>query len=52
MITLTQVPAETWGKDGIRVDRIAPGLIRTDLVSPSSSSVTGQTLALDKGQLL
>ena len=27
---LTQVQATTWGKDGIRVNCIAPGLIRTD----------------------
>jgi NAD(P)-dependent dehydrogenase (short-subunit alcohol dehydrogenase family) len=27
---LTQVQAKTWGKDGIRVNCIAPGLIKTD----------------------
>jgi NAD(P)-dependent dehydrogenase (short-subunit alcohol dehydrogenase family) len=30
MIMLTQVQAKTWGKDGIRVNCIAPGLIRTE----------------------
>jgi NAD(P)-dependent dehydrogenase (short-subunit alcohol dehydrogenase family) len=30
MIMLTQVCAKSWGKDGIRVNCIAPGLIRTD----------------------
>ena len=28
--SLTQVQAKTWGKDGIRVNCIAPGLIRTE----------------------
>ena len=27
---VTQVCAKTWGKDGIRVNCIAPGLIKTD----------------------
>ena len=27
---LTQVQAKTWGKDGIRVNCIAPGLIKTE----------------------
>jgi NAD(P)-dependent dehydrogenase (short-subunit alcohol dehydrogenase family) len=27
---LTQVQAKTWGADGIRVNCIAPGLIKTD----------------------
>ena len=30
LIMLTQVQAKTWGKDGIRVNCIAPGLIRTE----------------------
>jgi NAD(P)-dependent dehydrogenase (short-subunit alcohol dehydrogenase family) len=30
MIMLTQVTAKTWGKDGIRVNCIAPGLIKTE----------------------
>ena len=30
LIHLTQVQAKTWGRDGIRVNCIAPGLIRTD----------------------
>jgi NAD(P)-dependent dehydrogenase (short-subunit alcohol dehydrogenase family) len=30
LIMLTQVQAKTWGRDGIRVNCIAPGLIRTD----------------------
>jgi dehydrogenase/reductase SDR family member 4 len=30
LIMLTQVCAKTWGKDGIRVNAIAPGLIKTD----------------------
>jgi NAD(P)-dependent dehydrogenase (short-subunit alcohol dehydrogenase family) len=30
VIMLTQVLAKTWGKDGIRVNCIAPGLIRTE----------------------
>jgi dehydrogenase/reductase SDR family protein 4 len=30
MIMLTQVAAKTWGKDGIRVNCIAPGLIKTE----------------------
>ncbi len=30
LIHLTQVQAKTWGKDGIRVNCIAPGLIRTE----------------------
>jgi NAD(P)-dependent dehydrogenase (short-subunit alcohol dehydrogenase family) len=30
LIMLTQVCAKTWGSDGIRVNCIAPGLIRTD----------------------
>ncbi len=30
LIMLTQVQAKTWGKDGIRVNCIAPGLIKTD----------------------
>jgi NAD(P)-dependent dehydrogenase (short-subunit alcohol dehydrogenase family) len=30
LIMLTQVQAKTWGKDGIRVNCIAPGLIQTD----------------------
>ena len=30
MIMLTQVQAKTWGNDGIRVNCIAPGLIKTD----------------------
>jgi NAD(P)-dependent dehydrogenase (short-subunit alcohol dehydrogenase family) len=30
VIMLTQVQAKTWGKDGIRVNCIAPGLIRTE----------------------
>jgi dehydrogenase/reductase SDR family protein 4 len=30
LIMLTQVCAKTWGKDGIRVNCIAPGLIKTD----------------------
>ena len=27
---LTQVQAKTWGKDGIRVNCIAPGLVKTE----------------------
>ncbi len=30
LIMLTQVQAKTWGKDGIRVNCIAPGLVQTD----------------------
>ena len=30
MIMLTQVQAKTWGRDGIRSNAIAPGLIKTD----------------------
>jgi NAD(P)-dependent dehydrogenase (short-subunit alcohol dehydrogenase family) len=30
VIMLTQVQAKTWGRDGIRVNCIAPGLIKTD----------------------
>jgi NAD(P)-dependent dehydrogenase (short-subunit alcohol dehydrogenase family) len=30
MIMLTQVTAKTWGRDGIRVNCIAPGLIKTE----------------------
>jgi NAD(P)-dependent dehydrogenase (short-subunit alcohol dehydrogenase family) len=30
VIMLTQVQAKTWGKEGIRVNCIAPGLIKTD----------------------
>ncbi len=30
VIMLTQVQAKTWGKDGIRVNCIAPGLIKTE----------------------
>jgi NAD(P)-dependent dehydrogenase (short-subunit alcohol dehydrogenase family) len=30
LIMLTQVQAKTWGKDGIRVNCIAPGLIQTE----------------------
>lgn len=30
LIMLTQVQAKNWGKDGIRVNCIAPGLVRTD----------------------
>jgi NAD(P)-dependent dehydrogenase (short-subunit alcohol dehydrogenase family) len=30
MIMLTQVQAKTWGRDGIRVNCIAPGLIKTE----------------------
>jgi NAD(P)-dependent dehydrogenase (short-subunit alcohol dehydrogenase family) len=30
LIMLTQVCAKTWGRDGIRVNCIAPGLIKTD----------------------
>jgi NAD(P)-dependent dehydrogenase (short-subunit alcohol dehydrogenase family) len=30
LIMLTQVQAKTWGKEGIRVNCIAPGLIRTE----------------------
>jgi dehydrogenase/reductase SDR family member 4 len=30
LIMLTQVQAKTWGRDGIRVNGIAPGLIRTE----------------------
>jgi NAD(P)-dependent dehydrogenase (short-subunit alcohol dehydrogenase family) len=30
LVMLTQVQAKTWGKDGIRVNCIAPGLIRTE----------------------
>jgi NAD(P)-dependent dehydrogenase (short-subunit alcohol dehydrogenase family) len=30
LIMLTQVQAKTWGRDGIRVNCIAPGLIRTE----------------------
>ena len=30
LIMLTQVQAKTWGQDGIRVNCIAPGLIKTD----------------------
>ena len=30
LIMLTQVQAKTWGKEGIRVNCIAPGLIKTD----------------------
>ena len=30
LIMLTQVCAKTWGSDGIRVNCIAPGLIKTD----------------------
>lgn len=30
LIMLTQVQAKTWGRDGIRVNAIAPGLIQTD----------------------
>ena len=30
VIMLTQVQAKTWGRDGIRVNCIAPGLIRTE----------------------
>ena len=30
LIMLTQVCAKTWGKDGIRVNCIAPGLVRTE----------------------
>jgi len=30
LIMLTQVQAKTWGKDGIRVNCIAPGLVKTD----------------------
>jgi NAD(P)-dependent dehydrogenase (short-subunit alcohol dehydrogenase family) len=30
LIMLTQVQAKTWGKDGIRVNCIAPGLIKTE----------------------
>jgi NAD(P)-dependent dehydrogenase (short-subunit alcohol dehydrogenase family) len=30
LIMLTQVQARTWGRDGIRVNCIAPGLIRTE----------------------
>lgn len=30
LIMLTQVCAKTWGRDGIRVNCIAPGLVRTD----------------------
>ena len=30
LVMLTQVQAKTWGKDGIRVNCIAPGLIKTE----------------------
>ena len=30
LIMLTQVQAKTWGRDGIRVNCIAPGLVKTD----------------------
>ena len=40
LIMLTQVQAKTWGKDGIRVNCIAPGLIR-----PSSRARSGTTSA-------
>jgi NAD(P)-dependent dehydrogenase (short-subunit alcohol dehydrogenase family) len=30
LIMLTQVQAKTWGKDGIRVNCIAPGLVKTE----------------------
>lgn len=30
VIMLTQVQAKTWGKDGIRVNAIAPGLVKTE----------------------
>ena len=30
MIMLTQVQAKTWGRDGIRVNCIAPGLVKTE----------------------
>jgi NAD(P)-dependent dehydrogenase (short-subunit alcohol dehydrogenase family) len=30
LIMLTQVQAKTWGADGIRVNAIAPGLIKTE----------------------
>jgi len=30
LIMLTQVTAKTWGRDGIRVNAIAPGLIKTE----------------------
>jgi NAD(P)-dependent dehydrogenase (short-subunit alcohol dehydrogenase family) len=34
LIMLTQVQAKTWGRDGIRVNCIAPGLIRTEFARP------------------
>ncbi|MDH3686551.1 MAG: SDR family oxidoreductase, partial [Myxococcales bacterium] len=30
LIMLTQVQAKTWGKDGIRVNCLAPGLVKTE----------------------
>ncbi len=34
MVTLTQICAKEWGRDKIRVNCIAPGLIRTDMAKP------------------
>ncbi len=34
MVTMTQVCAKEWAADGIRVNAIAPGLVRTELAEP------------------
>ena len=34
MVTMTQVCAKEWASDGIRVNCIAPGLVRTELAEP------------------
>ncbi len=34
MVTLTQICAKEWGRDRIRVNCIAPGLIRTEMAGP------------------
>jgi NAD(P)-dependent dehydrogenase (short-subunit alcohol dehydrogenase family) len=34
LVMLTQVQAKTWGRDGIRVNCIAPGLIQTEFSRP------------------
>ena len=45
LIMLTQVQAKTWGGDGVRVNCIAPGLVKTDFAKALCGELMrGQTL--------
>lgn len=53
LIMLTQVQAKTWGKDGIRVNAIAPGLIKTEFAralwdNPDIAAATARESALHR----